>query len=187
MYARFLSGRLEEREAASQVLTGPTAVIADPPADVIDDLEDAVYASKIVSSAQGFMLFAAAREEFGWQLDPGTIASLWRAGCIIRSRFLAEITTAYRIRPDVANLLLDPFFTEAITTAEPGWRRTVNRAVGAGIPIPAYATALAFYDGYRSQRLPANLIQAQRDAFGAHTYERIDRPRGEFFQSDWLS
>jgi 6-phosphogluconate dehydrogenase len=168
------------------VLSGPSTAIVDPAADVIDDLEDAVYASKIVSYAQGFMLFAAARDEFGWDLDPGTIASLWRAGCIIRSRFLSEITTAYRIRPDVPNLLLDPFFTEAVTTAEPGWRRTVARAVAAGIPVPAYASALAFYDGYRSERLPANLIQAQRDAFGAHTYERIDRPRGEFIHSDWI-
>ncbi len=185
VYARFLSTRVDERAAAAEVLTGPTAAISDEPVEVIDDLEDAVYASKIVSYAQGFMLFAAARDEFGWQLEPGTIAALWRAGCIIRSRFLAEITTAYRIRPDVPNLLVDPFFTEAITTAEPGWRRTVARATAAGIPVPAYASALAFYDGYRSERLPANLIQAQRDAFGAHTYERLDRPRGEFFHSDW--
>jgi 6-phosphogluconate dehydrogenase len=186
VYARLLSAMVEERAAASEVLSGPSTAIVDPAADVIDDLEDAVYASKIVSYAQGFMLFAAARDEFGWDLDPGTIASLWRAGCIIRSRFLSEITTAYRIRPDVPNLLLDPFFTEAVTTAEPGWRRTVARAVAAGIPVPAYASALAFYDGYRSERLPANLIQAQRDAFGAHTYERIDRPRGEFIHSDWI-
>ncbi len=185
VYARFLSAMVEERAAASEVLTGPPGVITDHPAEVVDDLEDAVYASKIVSYAQGFMLFHAAKEELGWELDPGTIAALWRNGCIIRSRFLAEITTAYRIRPDVPNLLLDPFFSEAIIAAETGWRRTVNRAQAAGIPVPAYASALAFYDGYRSARLPANLIQAQRDAFGAHTYERIDRPRGEFFHSDW--
>jgi 6-phosphogluconate dehydrogenase len=185
VYARFLSAMVEERAAAAEVLTGPPGAITDDAADVVDDLEDAVYASKIVSYAQGFMLFQAAKEELGWELDPGTIAGLWRAGCIIRSRFLSEITTAYRIRPDVPNLLLDPFFSEAITTAEPGWRRTVSRAQAAGIPVPAYASALAFYDGYRSKRLPANLIQAQRDAFGAHTYERIDRPRDEFFHSDW--
>ena len=185
VYARFLSAMVEERAAAAEVLTGPPGAITDDAADVVDDLEDAVYASKIVSYAQGFMLFHAAKEELGWELDPGTIAGLWRAGCIIRSRFLSEITTAYRIRPDVPNLLLDPFFSEAITTAEPGWRRAVSRAQAAGIPVPAYASALAFYDGYRSKRLPANLIQAQRDAFGAHTYERIDRPRDEFFHSDW--
>jgi 6-phosphogluconate dehydrogenase len=185
VYARFLSAIVEERAAAAEVLTGPPGAITDDAADVVDDLEDAVYASKIVSYAQGFMLFHAAKEELGWELDPGTIAGLWRAGCIIRSRFLSEITTAYRIRPDVPNLLLDPFFSEAITTAEPGWRRAVSRAQAAGIPVPAYASALAFYDGYRSKRLPANLIQAQRDAFGAHTYERIDRPRDEFFHSDW--
>ena len=184
VYARIVSAMVDERATASEVLTGPPGTISDDPAEVIDDLEDAVYASKIVSYAQGFMLFHAAREELGWELDPGTIASLWRAGCIIRSRFLSEITTAYRIRPDVPNLLLDPFFSEAITAAEPGWRRTVGRAQAAGIPVPAYASALAFYDGYRSQRLPANLIQAQRDLFGSHTYERIDA-RGEFIHSKW--
>jgi 6-phosphogluconate dehydrogenase len=185
VYARFLSNMTDERATAAKVLTGPPSAITDDATEVIDDLEDAVYASKIVSYAQGFMLFDAAREELGWELDPGTIASLWRAGCIIRSRFLSEITTAYRVRPDVPNLLLDPFFAEAVTQAEPGWRRTVNRAVSAGIPTPAYAAALAFYDGYRSARLPANLVQALRDAFGAHTYERIDRSRGESFHSDW--
>jgi 6-phosphogluconate dehydrogenase len=187
VYARFLSMLVEQRATAAGVLTGPPGVITDHPTEVVDDLEDAVYASKIVSYAQGFMLFDAAREESGWDLEPGTIAALWRAGCIIRSRFLSEITTAYRIRPDVPTLLLDPFFTEAITNAEPGWRRTVARAQTAGIPIPAYASALAFYDGYRSERLPANLIQAQRDAFGAHTYERTDAPRGTSFHSDWSS
>ncbi|GMQ84517.1 MAG: decarboxylating NADP(+)-dependent phosphogluconate dehydrogenase [Acidimicrobiia bacterium] len=185
VYARFLSSLVEERAAASGELTGPPSAITEHAADVIDDLEDAVYASKIVSYTQGFMLFDAARETAGWDLDLGTIASLWRAGCIIRSQFLSEITTAYRIRPHVPNLLLDPFFSEAITAAEPGWRRSVTRAVSAGIPVPAYSSALAFYDGYRSERLPANLIQAQRDFFGAHTYERMNRPRGEFFHSSW--
>jgi 6-phosphogluconate dehydrogenase len=185
VYARFLSAMVDERATASGVLVGPPSAITDNPTEVIDDLEDAVYASKIVSYAQGFMLFHAARHEMGWELDAGTIASLWRAGCIIRSRFLSEITTAYRIRPQVPNLLLDPFFAEAVTAAEPGWRRTVHRATAAGIPIPAYASALAFYDGYRSKRLPANLISALRDAFGAHMYQRIDRPRDEFFHSAW--
>ncbi len=186
VYARFLSSLVEERAVAAEVLSGPPSAITEDAADVIDDLEDAVYASKIVSYAQGFMLFHAAHENLGWELEPGTIAALWRAGCIIRSQFLNEITTAYRIRPDVPNLLLDPFFSEAIIEAEPGWRRSVTRAVSAGIPVPAHSSALAFYDGYRSARLPANLIQAQRDFFGAHTYELIDRPRGEFFHSEWV-
>jgi len=185
VYARFVSALVDERAVASKALTGPSGRFADDAADVIADLEDALYASKIVSYAQGFMLFEAASEEFGWDLDPGTIASLWRAGCIIRSRFLADITSGYRTNPELSNLLLDGFFRDAIVDAEPGWRRTVARAVGAGIPVPAYSSALAFYDGFRSQRLPANLVQAQRDLFGAHTYERTDRPRGEFSHSEW--
>jgi len=185
VYARIVSALLEQRIAASGVLTGPGGMIDDDPDAVIGDLEDALYASKIVSYAQGFMLFEAASMEYGWDLDLGMIASLWRAGCIIRSRFLSDITTAYRAQERPSNLLMDPFFTEAVNAAEPGWRRTVARAVSAGLPVPAYASALSFYDGYRSGRLPANLIQAQRDSFGAHTYERVDRPRGQFFHSDW--
>jgi 6-phosphogluconate dehydrogenase len=185
VYARIVSALLDERSVAAQVLTGPTGEIRDAPVAVVADLEDALYASKIVSYAQGFMLFEAASEEYGWNLDPGTIASLWRAGCIIRSRFLGDITAAYRSNPDLSNLLVDGFFRDAVIAAEPGWRRTVARAVTAGIPIPAYSSALAFYDAYRSDRLPANLIQAQRDSFGAHTYERTDEPRGRFFHSDW--
>jgi 6-phosphogluconate dehydrogenase len=185
VYARIVSALVEQRAVASGVLTGPGGSIPDDPAGVIDDLEDALYASKIVSYAQGFMLFDAASDEYGWDLDAGTIASLWRAGCIIRSRFLNDITRAYRATPDLMNLLVEPFFSRALADAEPGWRRTVARAVTAGIPVPAYASALSFYDGYRSARLPANLIQAQRDSFGAHTYERTDRPRGRFFHSTW--
>jgi len=185
VYARIVSALVDERTAAAQVLTGPTGAIHDTPEEVVADLEDALYASKIISYAQGFMLFEAASTEYGWNLDPGTIASLWRAGCIIRSQFLGEITAAYRSNPDLSNLLVDGFFRDAITAAEPGWRRTVGRAVAAGIPVPAYSSALAFYDAYRSNRLPANLIQAQRDSFGAHTYERIDEPRGRLFHSDW--
>ncbi len=185
VYARILSSMVGERHAAAATLTGPTGAIDDDPDEVIADLEDALYASKIVSYTQGFMLLEAASEEFGWDLDPGTIASLWRAGCIIRSRFLSDITSAYRANPDVANLLQDGFFRDAVTRAEPGWRRTVGRAVRAGIPVPSYSSALAFYDGYRSDRLPANLIQAQRDSFGAHTYERTDEPRGRFVHSEW--
>lgn len=185
VYARIVSALLGERTAAAQVLSGPTGAIHDDQKSVVADLEDALYASKIVSYAQGFMLFEAASDEYRWNLDPGTIASLWRAGCIIRSRFLSEITAAYRSNPGLSNLLVDGFFRDAVTAAEPGWRRTVARAVTAGIPVPAYSSALAFYDGYRSDRLPANLIQAQRDSFGAHTYERTDEPRGRFFHSDW--
>ena len=185
VYARIVSALLDERAIASGVLTGPTGIIDDDPDTVIADLEDALYASKIVSYAQGFMLFEAASRECGWDLDTGTIASLWRAGCIIRSRFLGDITQAYRSAPGLTNLLFDPFFTEALADAEPGWRRTVARAVAAGIPVPTYASSLSFYDGYRSARLPANLIQAQRDSFGAHTYERVDEPRGRSFHSNW--
>ncbi len=185
VYARIVSALLEERTVAAQVLTGPAGTVQDAPEDVLADLEDALYASKSVSYAQGFMLFEAASKEHGWNLDPGTIASLWRAGCIIRSRFLSDITAAYRSNPYLSNLLVDGFFRDAVTEAEPGWRRTVVRAIAAGITVPAYSSALAFYDAYRSDRLPANLIQAQRDSFGAHTYERTDEPRGRFFHSDW--
>ncbi|MEA2025047.1 MAG: decarboxylating NADP(+)-dependent phosphogluconate dehydrogenase [Actinomycetota bacterium] len=185
VYARIVSALVDERAAAARVLAGPTGAIHDEHEEVIADLEDALYASKIVSYAQGFMLFEAASDEYGWGLDPGTIASLWRAGCIIRSRFLNDITAAYRSDRDLSNLLVDGFFRDAVIAAEPGWRRTVARAVAAGIPVPAYSSALAFYDAYRSDRLPANLIQAQRDSFGAHTYERTDEPRGRLFHSDW--
>jgi len=185
VYARMLSALKTERMAAAEILPGPPVAITDEPTSVIDDLHDALYASKIVSYTQGFMLLRAASVEFAWDIDLGTVASLWRAGCVIRSRFLDDITSAYRTNPDLPSLLLDPFFRDEIAAALPGWRRTVGRAVGAGLPVPAYASALGFYDGYRSERLPANLIQAQRDYFGAHTYERSDRPRGEYFHTDW--
>jgi 6-phosphogluconate dehydrogenase len=158
---------------------------ADARSGVIADLHDALYASKVVSYAQGFMLMRAASDLHGWGLDLGRIASLWRAGCIIRSRFLDDITTAFETGPDLPSLVLDPFFAGELSGAEPGWRRTVMRAVGHGIPVPAYAAALAFSDAYRSDRLPANLIQAQRDYFGAHTYERVDGPRGSWFHTNW--
>ncbi|MEN8234523.1 MAG: decarboxylating NADP(+)-dependent phosphogluconate dehydrogenase [Actinomycetota bacterium] len=185
VYARIVSALVDERSTAATVLTGPTGGISDDPTSVIADLEDAVYASKIVSYAQGFMLLEAASSEGGWGLNHGTVASLWRAGCIIRSRFLSDITRAYRSDPNLRSILFAPFFAEALTAAEPGWRRSVARAVSAGVPVPAFSSALAFYDAYRSERLPANLIQAQRDSFGAHTYERVDEPRGRFFHSLW--
>jgi 6-phosphogluconate dehydrogenase len=182
VFARVSSSLKDERVAAAQVLGG-IAPITDDRAAVAADLEDAVYASKIVSYAQGFMLMRTASEERGWDLDLGGIAQLWREGCIIRARFLDDIRAAFAGAP--RSLLVAPFFADALRAAEPGWRRTVQRAVAAGIPVPAYSSALAFYDSYRSDRLPANLIQALRDYFGAHTYERIDRPRGERFHTDW--
>lgn len=185
VYARIISAFKEQRAHAAAELGSDIALLTDDPADVAKDLHDAVYGSKIVSYAQGFMLIENASHTFGWNLDAGTIAGLWRSGCIIRSRFLKDITAAFRADHLLPNLLLDDFFKAEIREALPGWRRTVSRAVLAGIPVPAYASALAFYDSYRSERLPANLIQAQRDYFGAHTYERIDRPRGEWFHTDW--
>jgi len=185
VYARMVSALVDERTLVSQRFSTPIDTSHFDADGAIDDLRDALYASKIISYAQGFMLINAASHEREWNLDQGTIAGLWRAGCIIRSRFLEDITSAYRAQPDLANLLLDDFFAGDIETSLPGWRRTVSRAVEAGIPVPAYSSALAFYDAYRSQRLPANLIQAQRDYFGAHTYERTDAERGEWFHTDW--
>ncbi len=185
VYARMVSALKDERVFASRRLGADVRPITDDPEAVIADLHDALYGSKIVSYAQGFMLIRTASDDRGWNLDSGTIAGLWRAGCIIRSRFLADITRAYRANPNLRNLLLDDFFADEIASVLPGWRRTVARAVTAGIPTPAYSTALAFYDSYRSADLPANLIQAQRDYFGAHMYERVDRPRGEWFHTDW--
>jgi 6-phosphogluconate dehydrogenase len=181
VYARILSALKEERDAASSLLAAPEPA----PAPAVGDVRDALYASKIVSYAQGFMLFRAAAAEYGWNLNYGGIALMWRGGCIIRSAFLGRIKEAFDRNAELANLLLDPYFRDEIAAAAPGWRRAVAAAVAAGIPAPAYASALAFYDGYRSARLPANLIQAQRDYFGAHTYERVDRPRGQFFHTNW--
>ena len=185
VFARMVSARRTDRLHAAEVFGDDIVPIEDPRDTVLADLHDALYASKIVSYAQGFMLIDAASDRYEWSLDPGTIAGLWRAGCIIRSRFLADITNAYRSDPDLRNILFDEYFDGEIRACVPGWRRTVARAVGAGIPVPAYSSALAFYDGMRSRRLPANLVQAQRDYFGAHTYERVDRPRGEWFHTDW--
>jgi len=186
VYARIVSSIVDERRTASDRLGGPDMAISDPVGDVVADLHDAVYASKIVAYAQGFMILAGAGAEHGWDLDFSSIASMWRGGCIIRSRFLGQLMEVFDADRDLPNLLLSDFFAETIERAQPGWRRTINRAVAAGIPVPAYSTALAYFDGYRSSRLPANLIQAQRDYFGAHTYERVDAPRGEFFHTDWV-
>jgi 6-phosphogluconate dehydrogenase len=183
--ARSLSALKEERVAASKVLSGPESGPKLDKERFIQDLEGALYASKIISYTQGYMLMRAAAEEYGWSLDYGGIALLWREGCIIRSVFLGEIQEAYQREPALPNLLLDPYFKEQVEAAQGAWRRVVAQAVRLGIPVPAMSSALAFYDGYRQARLPANMIQAQRDYFGAHTYERVDRPRGESFHTNW--
>jgi 6-phosphogluconate dehydrogenase len=183
--ARFLSALKEERVAASRVLGGPAPAFDGDRDAFVADLHGALYASKIMSYAQGYMLLRAAAEEYGWNLNFGGIALMWRGGCIIRSVFLAKIKEAFDRNPALSNLLLDDYFRGEIEAAQPAWRRVVAAAVQAGLPVPAMSSALAFYDGYRRERLPANVLQAQRDYFGAHTYERVDRPRGEFFHTNW--
>ncbi len=185
VFARCLSAMKDERVAASKVLAGPGAAFDGDKAQLIDDLRQALYASKIISYAQGYQLMRAAADESGWDLNYGGIALMWRGGCIIRSAFLGKIKAAFDQNPALTNLLLDPFFSEAVQNAQAAWRRVVSTAVGLGIPMPAIGAALAYYDGYRAERLPANLLQAQRDYFGAHTYERLDKPRGEFFHTNW--
>jgi len=187
VFARFLSTLKEQRVQAAKQLRGPTPppVESQDQALMINNIHDALYASKIISYAQGFMLMASTSDEKGWNLNYGNIALVWRGGCIIRSRFLNNIKEAFEKKTDLNNLLLDGFFRDAIHDSQTGWRSAIQFAVGGGIPTPAFSAALAFYDGYRSATLPANLLQAQRDYFGAHTYERIDKPRGEVFHSDW--
>jgi len=185
VYARCLSAAKDEREAASRVLAGPGTAFTGNPGALVDDLERALYASKIVSYAQGFSLLREAAAEYGWNLDYGKIALLWRGGCIIRSAFLSKIKDAFDRDPALANLMLDRFFRDTLEAAQPSWRRTVSTAVLHGVWAPCLSTALGYYDGYRSGRLPANLLQAQRDYFGAHQYERIDAPRGRFFHTNW--
>jgi 6-phosphogluconate dehydrogenase len=185
VFARCLSALKEERVAASKVLNGPVPSFAGNRQDFIRDIEQALYASKIVSYAQGYTLMREAAKEYDWELDYGAIALLWRGGCIIRSVFLAKIKEAFDNNRALANLLLDPFFKERVEAAQGGWRRVVATALSNGVPVPAFTTALNYFDGYRSERLPANMLQAQRDYFGAHTYERVDKPRGEFFHTNW--
>ncbi|MGI9335905.1 MAG: decarboxylating NADP(+)-dependent phosphogluconate dehydrogenase [Gammaproteobacteria bacterium] len=185
VFARCLSALKDQRTRAAITLRGPAGRIEAKPDEFESDLEDALYAAKIVSYAQGFMLMAEASSAYEWNLRLGAIALLWRGGCIIRSRFLNDIKAAFDCDPALENLLLDPFFAEAMGRAEAGLRRVVSAAALGGIPTPALSSALAFYDGYRSVRLPANMLQAQRDYFGGHTYERVDRPRGEFFHTNW--
>lgn len=185
VFARCLSALKEERVQASKELKGPGTTFEGDQSQFINDLEQALYASKIVSYAQGYQLMRAAAAEYDWNLNYGGIALMWRGGCIIRSVFLGKIRDAFDRNSDLVNLMLDPFFKEEIQNAVPAWRRVVKTAVELGIPVPALSTALAYFDGYRSERLPANVLQAQRDYFGAHTYERVDKPRGEFFHTNW--
>ena len=185
VFARCLSALKDERVAASKVLNGPKKAFEGDKSLMIDDLKKTLYASKIVSYAQGYQLMRAAATEYGWNLNNGGIALMWRGGCIIRSVFLGKIKDAFDKNPELSNLLLDPFFTDAVEKAQDAWRRVVTAAVNMGVPMPAISSALAYYDGYRAGRLPANLLQAQRDYFGAHTYERVDKPRGEFFHTNW--
>lgn len=185
VFARCLSAAKEERVAAAGVLKGPAPKFHGDKEAFLDDLEKALYASKIVSYTQGYVLLKAAAEEYHWDLNYGGIALLWRGGCIIRSVFLGRIKEAFDHNPKLANLLLDPFFEQTIAKSQEAWRRVVSAAVLNGVWIPAMATALNYYDGFRSARLPANLLQAQRDYFGAHMYERVDKPRGQFFHTNW--
>ncbi|MDR2688003.1 MAG: decarboxylating NADP(+)-dependent phosphogluconate dehydrogenase, partial [Oscillospiraceae bacterium] len=185
VYARCLSAMKEERVRASTILKGPAGKFEGDKAAFLEDIRQALFASKIISYAQGYALLRAAAESYHWDLRYGDIAMLWRGGCIIRSTFLGNIKEAFDNNPGLDNLLLDPFFTSALTQAQDGWRRVCAAALMNGIPAPAFASALSYYDGYRCPRLPANLLQAQRDYFGAHTYERVDAPRGRFFHTNW--
>jgi 6-phosphogluconate dehydrogenase len=185
VFSRALSAQKEERTEASKILNGTGNKYQGDRKAFINDIRNALYASKIVSYAQGYVLMRAAAREFGWDLNYGGIALMWRGGCIIRSAFLGKIKEAFDNNPLLTNLLLDPFFTEKIESGQESWRRVVSTAFLNGIPVPAMASALAYYDGYRTERLPANLLQAQRDYFGAHTYERTDQPRGRFFHTNW--
>ena len=185
VFARFLSALKEERLIAAEALGSPIPQFAGDKNSFINDIRKALYASKIISYTQGYMLFRAASEDFGWNLEYGKIALMWRGGCIIRAAFLDDIKAAFDANPKLSNLLLDPFFKDQVQSTAASWRRVVAQGVKLGIPVPAMSSALAFYDGYRRDRLPANLLQAQRDYFGAHTYERIDKPRGEFFHTNW--
>lgn len=185
VFARFLSALKDERVEAAGILGNQIPAFEGDKQAFLDAIREALYASKIISYTQGYMLFKSAVEEYGWQLDYGTIALLWREGCIIRAAFLDKIKAAYDADPGLDNLLFAPYFKEQVKQAEQAWRKVVAKAVELGIPVPAMSSALAFYDGYRRERLPANLLQAQRDYFGAHTYERVDKPRGEFFHTNW--
>ncbi len=185
VYARCLSAFKEERVEASKLLSGPEVKFEGDKKAFINDIKNALYASKIVSYAQGYTLMKAAAKSYGWNLNYGGIALMWRGGCIIRSIFLGKIKDAFDKNQDLNNLLIDPFFKEKMEACQDSWRRVTAAALANGIPVPAFASALCYFDGFRSSRLPANLLQAQRDYFGAHTYERLDKKRGEFFHTNW--
>jgi 6-phosphogluconate dehydrogenase len=185
VFSRCLSALKEERVEASKVIKGISPNFTGDKKAMIEDIRNALYASKIVSYAQGYTLMRAAAKTYGWNLNYGGIALMWRGGCIIRSTFLGKIKEAFDENPDLTNLILAPFFKEKIENAQASWRRVVATAISNGIPVPAFTSALCYFDGYRSARLPANLLQAQRDYFGAHTYERVDKNRGEFFHTNW--
>jgi 6-phosphogluconate dehydrogenase len=186
VFARCLSAVKEERVAAAKILKGPDApAFTGDKTAMVEAIREALYASKICSYAQGFQLMAYAQKEYGWTLNFGEIAQIFRGGCIIRAKFLQKITEAFERDADLANLLLDPYFSEAIHRAQKSWRKVVALAAEHGVPVPTFSSALSYYDGYRSPRLPQNLLQAQRDYFGAHTYERTDQPRGQFYHIDW--
>jgi 6-phosphogluconate dehydrogenase len=185
VFARALSAAKEERVAASKQIRHEGSGVAGDRRALVDDLRQALYASKIISYAQGYQLLRAAAQANKWNLNYGGIALVWRGGCIIRSAFLGDIKKAFDREPALVNLLLDPFFRDAVTSRQQGWRRAIVAAVQSGVPVPCLSAALAYFDGYRSERLPANMVQAQRDYFGAHTYERVDQPRGKFFHTNW--
>jgi 6-phosphogluconate dehydrogenase len=185
VFARCISAIKDERVAASKILKGPSKKYRGSKKALLEAIHDALYCSKICSYAQGFQLLRAGAQEFGWKLNFGEIAKIWRGGCIIRAAFLQKITEAYAAKPDLANLLLDPYFNKIFKKAQANWRKVIALSAECGVPAPTFSASLAYYDGYRSARLPANLLQAQRDFFGSHTYERIDQPRGKFFHLDW--
>ena len=188
VFARCLSAMKDQRVSASKILSGPQVEnlpTGDQLDAIVEDIRKSLFASKIVSYAQGYQLMREAAAEYNWDLNYGEIALMWRGGCIIRSQFLGNIRDAFQNNPELENLMLDDYFKQQIEESQEAWRKTVVRAVEMGIPTPAFSSALAYFDGYRSERLPANLLQAQRDYFGAHTYERLDKPRGEFFHTNW--
>jgi len=185
VFARCISAQKADRIKAAKIIKGPIVATAPDKAKLISDVERALYCAKLVSYAQGFELMRAAAKDFGWTINYGGVALMWRGGCIIRSKFLGKIKEAFDKASDLSNLLLDPFFAEVMNTSQEAWRRVIVSGATNGIPLPAMSTALCYFDGYRTERLPANLLQAQRDFFGAHTYERTDKPRGEFFHTNW--
>ena len=185
VFARCVSALKEERVEASKLLSGPATDFKGDLGEFVEDVRRALYASKVCSYAQGYQMLALAAKEYGWDLNYGDIALMWRGGCIIRAKFLGNIKDAFDNNPKLPNLLLDPFFKNVIDECQNSWRKVISTAVQMGVPVPTFSSALAYYDSYRSARLPANLLQAQRDYFGAHTYERVDKARGEFFHTDW--